>query len=277
MEAFGTAQDALEAGDRVLAEQRFRDVAEQWMTEPLPEDELERIVGVGAAAMLGTVLYELGRPDEAEVWWRRAAEAGTGQEWPGFYLGGNGRAPHADAAANLGDALAQRGEIEEAIRWTREAAELGHAGAATSVGAECYARGVFEEADRWWRQAAEHGYGPALYNLGTLTAEQGDVGAAEGWFRRAAESERGAENAELHASVVANAAAEVGILLAQRGAMAEAREWLVRGAKAGSEGAAEALAQLDGLERASTEAQGWMSDRGPASSDSFLERWRRKR
>ncbi|MGH3040861.1 MAG: tetratricopeptide repeat protein [Gaiellaceae bacterium] len=277
VEAFLAAQAALDAGDRDLSLQRYREVAERWLSEPHSDDQGERLAGIGAASMLGTLLFERGEPGEAERWWRQAAEAGTGGEWPGIDLGPRGRAPHADAASNLGDALGRRGELDEALRWVREAADYGHATAATTLGAVLYEQGSFEEAARWWRQAAEQGSSLALYNLGTLAKERGDLRLAEGWFRRAAGAERLLESAELHAEVAANAASEVGALLAQQGEVTEARGWLVRAGEGGSEDANEALAHLEAFERTRERAETWLATSGRAASDDFLRRWRRER
>jgi TPR repeat protein len=277
VDGFLAAQEALDADDPALSERRYREVAERWLGEGRPADEDERLAGIGAASMLGTLLFERGEPGEAEVWWRRAAEAGAGEEWHGFDLGPRGRAPHADAAANLGDALGRRGEMDEALRWVREAAEYGHAKAATTLGAVLYEQGSFDEAGRWWLEAAEHGSALALFNLGTLASERGDPREAEDWFRRAAASKRLLESPELHADVVANAKAQLGIRLAQRGEVAEAQEWLQEAGASGSEDAGEAVAHLDAFAQTTERAKTWLATAGRAESESFLRRWRRGR
>jgi TPR repeat protein len=273
-DGFLAAQEALDADDPVLSERRYREVAERWLGQQHLADGDERFAGIGAAAMLGNLLFERGDAGEAEVWWRRAAEAGAGEEWRGFDLGPHGRAPHADAAANLGDALARRGEMDEALRWVREAAEYGHVTAATTLGAVLYEQSDFDEAGRWWLQAAEQGSALALFNLGTLASERGDLREAEDWFRRAAASQQVLESPELHADVVANAKAQLGILLAQRGEVTEAQELLEDAGESGSEDAGEALAQLDAFARATERAEAWLATAGRAESERFLRRWR---
>jgi TPR repeat protein len=272
--AFLAAQAALDSCDRELSEQRYRDVAERWLSEPRSEDEDERLAGILAASLLGTQLFKRGEVGGAELWWRRAADAGTLEEWHGVDLGPYGCAPHADAAANLGDRLARRGKTDEALRWVREAAEYRHLAAATQLGVELYEQGAFEDAARWWRQAAQQGSALALYNLGTLATERGDLRDAEEWFRRAAGAQRVLESPDVHADVVANAQVQVGSLLARRGELAEAQKWLKEAEELGSEDAVEALAHLDAFGRTTNHAETWLITAGRAASDDFLRRWR---
>jgi len=62
------------------------------------------------------VEYQRGELDEAQTWYRRAAEAG-----------------HSEAMFNLGALLRGRGESDEAETWYRRAAATGHNGAKLSL------------------------------------------------------------------------------------------------------------------------------------------------
>lgn len=86
--------------------------------------------------------------EEAERWYRRAAEQGL-----------------AEARFNLGHLLVSRGEAVEGAKWLRAAAEQGLADAQYLLGVIC-AEGLglprdAGEAERWLRRAAEQDHGEA--------------------------------------------------------------------------------------------------------------------
>jgi Flp pilus assembly protein TadD len=62
--------------------------------------------------LLGGILEQRGRTDEAETWWRRAADAG-----------------HPGAMSGLAYLLAMAGRVDAAETWRRRAAAAGEPGA----------------------------------------------------------------------------------------------------------------------------------------------------
>jgi hypothetical protein len=125
---------------------------------------------------LGVVLAERGDPggaNEAERWWRRAADQG-----------------HADAELRL--AVARPSEAE---RWWRRAAIRGDASAMQSLGLALAERddpNSIAEAEQWLRRAANEGDTTAMFNLASLQARRGNLEEAEYWYRCAANLGHGA-------------------------------------------------------------------------------------
>ena len=136
----------------------------------------------GMREPLGLLLQQRGRLEEAETWYRRAAEAG------------DGRAMH-----NLGVLLGLRGELGEADTWYRRAAE-----AAIPRRWSTWGRGLWSGASGmrrqlWYGRAANAGHAEAMFslgwllqhvNLGEVLQQRGESveveTTAETWYRRAA-------------------------------------------------------------------------------------------
>ena len=70
-----------------------------------------------AMSNLGVLLDGQGKPDEAEEWWRKAADAG-----------------HLGAMSNLGALLAEQGKPEQAEEWWRKAADAEDTDAMSNLG-----------------------------------------------------------------------------------------------------------------------------------------------
>lgn len=119
----------------------------------------------------GKLLTQRRQTDDAEYWFRRAADAG-----------------HPGAMLNLGRLVKDRGRADEAEQWFRRAVEGGHPGARYDLGRLLQSTGHIDEAEDWLRNAAEAGNPAALYSLGTLVEERGRPEEAEQWMRKAAEA-----------------------------------------------------------------------------------------
>jgi tetratricopeptide (TPR) repeat protein len=166
-------------------------------------------------ASLGVLLYKRGDIDEAEPWYRRAAEAGNTY-----------------AMTNLGILLNERGDTDEAEVWYRRASEVGHVTAMYGLGILLKNRGDLDEAEAWHRRATEAGSTDSMFSLGVLFYEKGNLDEAEAWYRRAAEAG--------HIWAMDN----LGQLLKNRGNLDEAEVWYSRAAEGGSAFATEGLAEL---------------------------------
>lgn len=86
----------------VLWEELDRDEAERWWRRAADADD------TGAMNVLGQLARHRERPDEADEWWRRAAEAGDGR-----------------AKILLGDMAEEQGRLPKAAQLYREAVGLG--------------------------------------------------------------------------------------------------------------------------------------------------------
>lgn len=146
-----------------------------------------------------------GRPDEAERWFRRAAEAG-----------------HPGALYNLGNLAYEDGRHREAEHWLNEAAEAGHPNAMYLLST------LVREADpqlaeRWLLRAADVGNREAMYQLWMLHRDGPNRDEAEQWLRRAANYGH------------RQALTDVSKLVTETGSEKEAVRWLYRAAEAGNE------------------------------------------
>ncbi|WP_258017896.1 hypothetical protein [Streptomyces noursei] len=149
----------------------------------------------------------LGEGEEAERWFRRAAEA---------------REPR--SAGRLGRLLAGRGESRAAEPFLETAAEAGDAEAATLLGKLLRARA------RHWLAVGEQGGSPeAAHLLGDLLFGSGDKDGASASYRKAI------------AAGYAQVAASYAALLLWWRQGGEAEIWIRRAVDAGDEGAATAL------------------------------------
>ena len=117
-----------------------------------------------------------GDHDEADAWYRRAADKGD-----------------ADAMYNLTILLEQRGNLDEVEVWfrrLRQAADDGDAAAMTNLGIMAEHRGDLAEAQTWYGQAVEARDSAAMYEVGNLLQSRGEFDEAQDWYRRATESAR---------------------------------------------------------------------------------------
>lgn len=129
--------------------------------------------GPQAMVILASQLAEIRpeRAEEAEHWFRRAAEAGD-----------------ADAMRQLGAFLAGRpGREDEAETWLRRAIEAGSSAACLDLADLCEDRARFPETEQLRVLAGEAGFAQAYHAMATmLLGIPGREGEAEAWFRRAA-------------------------------------------------------------------------------------------
>jgi Tfp pilus assembly protein PilF len=159
-DAWSVGIAASRAGQQAVAERAFR----MWVHHK-PEEMTN---------LLAVLLAQQGLPEEAERWYRQAAEA-----------------DHPAAAYNLGMLLLEQGRLEEAEQWLRRAVEGKPAGLATHpLGVVLAQQGQLEEAEQWLRKAATgipmKGRRSSQYDLGVVLARQGRAEEAKEWFRRAA-------------------------------------------------------------------------------------------
>lgn len=166
-----------------------------------------------------SAMYELaqlfrknGRPDEAERWFRRAAEAG-----------------HPGALFNLGNLAYEDGRHREAEHWLTEAADAGHP-TAPYVLAKLLRRDDPQLAEHWLHKAADVGNRDAMYELWLLRRDGSDPKQAEQWLRRAANYGHRRALSDLSKLVTERAVTE-------RGSEKEAIRWLHRAAEEGDTGA----------------------------------------
>ncbi|GAA0268580.1 tetratricopeptide repeat protein [Cryptosporangium japonicum] len=135
-------------------------------------------VGSDSWCGLGALLDDAGRPDDAEPWWRRAAEAG-----------------HAESMYLLGLLLHDRRD-EEGLRWLERAARHDNAYAMGSLAQLALAGGDERTGEKWLRRAARAGFSGAMNNLAVLHRERGELSEAERWYQRAVDA--GDPQAEHH-------------------------------------------------------------------------------
>jgi len=81
-----------------------------------------------------------GEEDQAEQWYRKAADAGD-----------------ADAMFNLGALLRKQGKEDQAEQWYRKAADAGNTRAMVNLGALLAEQGEEDQAEQWYRKAADGG------------------------------------------------------------------------------------------------------------------------
>ncbi|MER7759134.1 tetratricopeptide repeat protein [Streptomyces sp. NPDC097619] len=156
-----------------------------------------------AANLLGVLLLEERRPEEAQALWRRAADAGH----PGaahnlggiLHFEGHGdEARHywrmaaaagvSDSAFHLGTLLMNDEQEEEGEAFWRQAAGAGHIDAAHALASHAHRTGRLDEARVYWRQAADGGSLESAFTLGTMLKAEGRPEEAEIYLRRAADA-----------------------------------------------------------------------------------------
>jgi TPR repeat protein/DNA-binding XRE family transcriptional regulator len=155
----------------------------------LSPEEIKQALKVGLDAQSPAVVHELlpvarrgdpramyelaqlfrknGRPDEAEYWFHRAAEAG-----------------HPGALFNLGKLAYEEGRHREAEHWLSGAADANHPTAPYLL-AKLLHRENPQQAEKWLRKAADVGNRDAMYELWSLYQDS-EPKQAEQWLRRAA-------------------------------------------------------------------------------------------
>ncbi len=211
-----------------------------------------------AANDLGTLLKDRGDLDEAVAAFERADERGNA---PGAFnlgliaeeqgqraeaLAAFRRADqrgHPQAALNLGILTYQVGELEVAEAALRRAEARGAGNAATYLGITLRDRGDVGSAEAAWRRGARRGELDALHSLGCLLEEQGRLQEAHDAFRQAvlqgrrgslgnlraidSRLDEGDQSAALGAAAAggdAEAAYQLGFVMARRGEEAAALE-----------------------------------------------------
>jgi uncharacterized protein len=158
-DAFAVGVAAYRAGEHQVAERAWRVAA-----------DAGGIGGIVAEYNLGLLLQQRDELEEAEHWWRRAANAGL----------------H-DAEYNLGLLLQQRDDLEEAEHWLRRAANAGLHDAEYNLGSLLYLRGNLEEAEHWLRRAANAGNRNGQMWLGILLEGSGRLLEAKRWYECASD------------------------------------------------------------------------------------------
>jgi TPR repeat protein len=142
-----------------------------------------------AMSLLGSMLYEDGRLEDAEPWLRAAVESGTTDP----------------VAMNcLGLLLKRRGDLDGAAHWFRFAAQQGHSGAMWNLGLLLDDQVEIVEAEAWFRRAFEGGEKFAMVDIGVVRMDRGDFEEARYWLNQAEEAgfEKGSKNLELLAQVI---------------------------------------------------------------------------
>jgi TPR repeat protein/DNA-binding XRE family transcriptional regulator len=227
--SFTAQNEAFKAGLRVTAVLAVATHIVEKQAPHLSPDEIKQALKVGLDAQSPAeinellsvarrgdprAMYELaqlfrknGRPDEAERWFRRAAEAG-----------------HPGALFNLGNLAYEDRRHREAEHWLTEAADAGHP-IAPYVLAKLLRIEHPQLAEQWLRRAADAGNRDAMYDLWLLHKEDPDPGQAEQWLRRAANYGH------------RRALSDLSDLVTERGPEKEAIRWLHRAAEEGDTGA----------------------------------------
>lgn len=221
---------------RRLRESGRLEEAEGWFRRAADTGDSE------AMSTLGQLLRRLGRVEAAEHWYRRAAEAGN-----------------TSAMARVGYLLRQSGRLAEAAQWYRPAAAGGDMQAMNSLGDLLVQAEQAEEAERWYRRAAEVGSALGMANLGVLLTRSGHEEEAESWLRRGAEA--GSGEAMYH----------LGIVLAQSGQPEDADEWHHRAAEAGNADAQARIGYLCKREGRLAEAENWLQRAAKAGNTDAMD------
>ncbi|MFJ6810510.1 sel1 repeat family protein [Streptomyces anulatus] len=114
---------------------------------------------------LGRIEEKYGDDESAEVWFRRAADAGS-----------------TEAARRLGDLLCDSGEKMQAIQYLEKAARAGDTEARSRLGVV-----LAEWSEHWLSKAAEADDAVAALRLGDLRRGEGNSNRALRWYLKAAE------------------------------------------------------------------------------------------
>ncbi|MFD0422838.1 tetratricopeptide repeat protein [Streptomyces parvus] len=254
--------------------------------------------------ILGRIEADYGDEASAEVWFRRAADAGSVEaagRLGDLLLDREDYAaaiPYLEKAAEDGDIQAQRqlgiALFQRSEHWLRTAAESGDGTAAFWLGDLLKGDGAEEDALRWYRKAAEAGLrGEVATRIGDLLHDLGDYEEAEKWFHTAVEQgdsdglnglgrvfeERGAlkEAARFYQQSAESGesagAYNLGCILQDEGASQEARKWFARAHELGDGDGAYLLGQSLLEEKRYDEAEEWFrkaQDRGHSEAERAL-------
>jgi len=132
-------------------------------------------VDVDALVNLGRMAKNQGRLDEAEQWFRKAADTG-----------------HTGAMVDLGLLLQMRGDLADAEEWFRKAADAGDDWGMQCLGGLLRNRGDIDDAEKWYRKSAGDGHTGAMVDLGLLLRDhRDDLDGAEEWLRKGADAGNG--------------------------------------------------------------------------------------
>ncbi|MEU3022029.1 tetratricopeptide repeat protein [Nocardiopsis alba] len=118
---------------------------------------------------MGVRLEETGLSEEAEYWYRHAAEN-----------------DHNDAMYDLALLLESTERLEEAEHWYHQAAESGSVKGMYGLALLLERTGRLEEAEHWYRETAMRDAIEAMYDLGALLERTGRFEEADEWYRQAA-------------------------------------------------------------------------------------------
>jgi TPR repeat protein len=194
--------------------------------EPGEAELLHREAAAGSpSAMLGlgNLLVEQGNAEQAERWYRKAADA-----------------REVDAMSRLAELYDEDGHPDLAEQWYRMAADTGDSGAMSNLGIFLAAHGQPDLAEQCYRKAIASG-GPvaagAMYNLGGLLEDQRQADQAEHWYRNSA--------ALGHSAAMTS----LGSLLASRGNTEQAEHWYRKAIAAGDTNAMRKLRDLGDISK----------------------------
>ncbi|WP_408991136.1 sel1 repeat family protein [Streptomyces sp. 1268] len=250
-----------------------------------PEAETDPL----ALLTLGRIEAEYGDEEAAEVWFRRAADAGSTEaagrlgsllfhreDYAGaipYLEKAAASEDNTDAQRMLGIALMQRSEY-----WLRTAAEKGDGLAAFWLGDLLRGDGDQQSALHWYKQAAEQGRMVEVASrIGSLYHAWGDQEESERWYRIAVREgdmtavnnlglllERRGDMQEAALRYQQSAeqgdgagARNFGLLLVERGNQKAGRKWLAKGHELGDYAAAYLLGAFMREEERYPEAEEW--------------------
>jgi TPR repeat protein len=213
--------------DRQFGSERYESERRLWQQAVRPGDAAK---SRRAMADLGVHLAERGDNEAAEHWLREAAAAGddTGM-------------------LNLSALLLRRGASDEAEQWLRKAVAAGNEKAMPRLGIVLIDRGDRETGELWLRAADQAGIHEAAAALGVLEAESDDLTAAERHMRLAATDTEDPD-------IMCNLAS----ILADKGELEEAEQWLRKAADTGEPSAMSYLANLLAESERADEAETWL-------------------
>jgi TPR repeat protein/pimeloyl-ACP methyl ester carboxylesterase len=233
----------------------------------------DQVLGMYNLALMLQPIIE--RRQEAENWFRRAAEAGDQPaavelahmmherrdsiglaEWlERARENENGGQTVRDLAIRL----ARQGDMDAAERWYRYAVDLGQLDAMTGLADVLRQRGDAEEAMSWYRKAADSGEIRAQVSLGAKLSETGDLEEAERWLKGAATMVYvGEARTKYIAKAQVDASYNLAILLRRQGRDDEAEKWFQRAAEEGDVDAMYNLGRMLSRRGRPEEAQKWL-------------------
>ncbi|MEU2106420.1 tetratricopeptide repeat protein, partial [Nocardia sp. NPDC019255] len=183
----------------LLAERGDLDEAEMWYRRAADADFEFAMLG------LGHLLRKRGGLDEAETWYHRALDTNPNSTY---------------TMVSLGEISKARSNLDEAETWYHRALDTNpdDASAQDRLGDLFKARGDLDEAETWYRRAADADYEYAIVSLGDLFKARGNLDEAETWYHRALDT-----NPDGTSAMVG-----LGDLFKARGDLDEAETWYHR-------------------------------------------------